>query len=212
MNQKKTFINSEGNNWFKRNLDALNRRDFTLDTVCNEILKIDPERKSNILEIGCSAGHRLNFLSELGYSVKGVEPSLLAVNEAKNQGCDVIQGTADNLTNADSTVDILVFGFCLYLVDPADYFKIASESYRVLSDNGVIIIHDFAPKSHYKNEYVHLDGLNSYKFDFSKILLSHPHLVLKSKTTETHSNRREDINNQDEWIQISLISKHVSLF
>ena len=212
MNQKEIFINSEGNNWFERNLEALNRRDFTYDTVCNEVLKIDPERKFNILEVGCSAGHRLNFLSKLGYSVKGVEPSLLAVNKAKSQGCDVIQGTADNLKNSDSTVDVLIFGFCLYLVDPADYFKIASESYRVLADNGVIIIHDFAPKSHYKNEYTHLHGVKSYKFDFSQILLSHPHLVLKSKTTETHSNLKEDINNQDEWVQISLISKHASLF
>ncbi len=212
MNQKEIFINREADNWFQRNIDALDKRDYTQDTVCREVGKFDTERKCKILEVGCSAGHRLTFLSTLGYSVKGIEPSILAVNKARSRGCDVIQGTADNLNLADQTVDILIFGFCLYLVDPADYFKIAAESYRVLSDNGVIIIHDFAPKTHYKNEYVHLDGVKSYKFDFSQIFLSHPHLVLKSKTTETHSRQKEDMNNQDEWVQISVISKHISLF
>ncbi len=98
------------------------------------------------------------------------------------------------------------------MVDPTDYFKVASESYRVLTDNGSIIIHDFAPKIYYKNKYVHLEGVHSYKFDFAQILIVHPHLVLKNKITEIHSKLEKDLNNQDEWVQISVISKHTNLF
>ena len=191
MKQKEIFLKTEGDKWYQRNLKALDERDYNLDVVANYVRNIFPNHNCRILEIGCSSGQRL---------------------KATSDGLDVFQGTADDLKVADKSIDVLIFGFCLYLADPADYFKIASESYRVLSNDGIIIINDFAPKVHYKNKYVHLDGVNSYKFDFTSILLTHPHLVLKSKTTEIHSNLKEDINNQDEWVQISIIGKHTNLF
>lgn len=212
MDQKEVFMKSEGNDWFRRNQKSLEIKDFANDIVCQEIQKSELNKDARILEIGCAAGHRLKYLKNLGYSVKGIEPSFDAVSQAIENGIDVVQGTADDIKIVDQSIDILIFGFCLYLVDPSDYFKIASESYRVLSNNGIIIVNDFSPKTHFKNKYIHLDGINSYKFDFTQILLSHPHLVLKSKTTELHSRLKSDIDNQDEWVQISLVSKHKNLF
>jgi SAM-dependent methyltransferase len=212
MKQKEIFLKTEGDKWYQRNLKALDERDYNLDVVANYVRNIFPNHNCRILEIGCSSGQRLKYLANQGYTVQGIEPSEIAVKKAASDGLNVFQGTADDLKVADKSIDVLIFGFCLYLADPADYFKIASESYRVLSNDGIIIINDFAPKVHYKNKYVHLDGVNSYKFDFTSILLTHPHLVLKSKTTEIHSNLKEDINNQDEWVQISIIGKHTNLF
>ena len=212
MSQKDIFIKKEGNNWFQRNQEVISERDYSNDTVCLMIQENYPNQSMKILEVGCSSGQRLNYLAGLGYPVCGIEPSELAVIEARKNGLNVYQGTADNLNLDNDSVDILIFGFCLYLVDPSDYFKVVSEAYRVLADNGVIIIHDFAPKVHYKNAYKHFEGVNSYKFDFAQILLTHPHLVLRNKIMELHSKLTSDVSNQDEWVQISTISKHKSLF
>jgi ubiquinone/menaquinone biosynthesis C-methylase UbiE len=212
MKQKEIFLEIEGNNWHERNNQAIKNRNFELDSICKLIEKIDKKSDNVIFEVGCSAGQRLEYLASLGYIIGGIEPSESAVKNARLKGLDVFQGTADELKIDDNSVDILIFGFCLYLVDPSDYFKIASEAYRVIRDNGFIIIHDFAPKTYYKKDYKHLEGINSYKFDFTQILLAHPHLVLKSKTTEIHSNLSSDVHNQDEWVQISLIGKQKSLF
>jgi ubiquinone/menaquinone biosynthesis C-methylase UbiE len=212
MIQKNIFLQNEGNNWYKRNEQVLKIKDYNKDTVSDWIIKIYPKRDQKVFEVGCSSGGRLKYLKELGFEIGGIEPSEMAVNEANNQDLNILHGTADDLKIKDNSVDILIFGFCLYLVDPIDYFKVANEAYRVLNDNGIIIIHDFAPKLHYRNEYKYVNGLKSFKFDFTQILLSHPHLVLKSKITEIHSDLPSDMNNQDEWVQISLISKHSSLF
>jgi ubiquinone/menaquinone biosynthesis C-methylase UbiE len=212
MIQKEIFLKTEGDKWFQRNFDTYSVEKYENDKICELIKNYAPNPNQFIFEVGCSAGYRLKYLSQLGFTVSGIEPSEQAVIRARLNGVNVMQGTADHLIINDNSVDILIFGFCLYLVDPSDYFKIAFESYRVLKDDGIMILHDFAPKSYYKKSYKHLDGVNSYKFDFTNILLTHPHLVLKSKTTEIHSNLKEDINNQNEWVQISTIAKHTNLF
>ena len=45
-------------------------------------------------------------------------------------------GTADKLPFEDQSVDILVYGFCLYLCDREDMFNIAAEANRVIKSSG----------------------------------------------------------------------------
>ncbi|WP_175546009.1 hypothetical protein [Flavisolibacter ginsengisoli] len=61
--QKSAFLEYEANQWFKRNFEALkNYREKDDKIICLlKDYKIEPVR---ILEIGCSAGHRLNGLKK----------------------------------------------------------------------------------------------------------------------------------------------------
>jgi len=166
---------------------------------------------SNLLEIGCGEGHRLQWLQEnLGIKCFGVEPSNMAVNEAKNKGVDVKQGSADKLDFIDKSFDILVFGFCLYLCDRDDLFKIAHEANRVLKDNGIIIIMDFFSASkNTKNNYHHKEGIISYKMDYRTLFTWHPFYECFSHKVIHHSiNNITDI--PEEWIAISLLRKNSS--
>ena len=45
-------------------------------------------------------------------------------------------GTAEKLPFEENYFDILIFGFCLYLTDSEDLFKISSEAYRVTKKVG----------------------------------------------------------------------------
>lgn len=83
-------------------------------------------------------------------------------------------GTADELMQAEP-VDLIIFGFCLYLVDPQDLFTIAIKSDQILSNEGYIAIYDFhPPMGHYCNTYTHKDGIFSYKMDYIRLFSWHP--------------------------------------
>ncbi len=134
MKQKDIFLKFEGDKWLQRNRKTIEARKLPDDDpVLMEILYL--KRFANIqwgtlslLEIGCSYGYRLKWIQEnLGWVCKGIEPSKEAVLMANNMGLDVIQGTADRLPYPDFTFDILIFGFCLYLCDREDLFRIAYE-------------------------------------------------------------------------------------
>ncbi len=167
--QKRAFISEEGDRWFERNAAALeNKAD---DVVLSAIDKIGL-RPTRVLEIGCANGWRLRHLEKLGAECYGVEPSAKAIAESGNP--NLLVGTADSLPFLDTDFDLVIFGFCLYLVDPALHFRAVAEADRVLQDRGVIAILDFIPPTHYFNDYSHRDGLRSHKMEFSKYFLASP--------------------------------------
>jgi len=96
-------------------------------------------------------GERLNYINHsINCSVSGVDPSLNAVNHCKLNNIDAIVGTADSLTHKDNLFDIVIFGFCLYLCDRNDLFRISMEADRVLKKEGWIIIQDFFQSLQYR--------------------------------------------------------------
>ena len=62
---------------------------------------------------------------ESGFRVSGVDPSTLAVKEAKGLGVDARVGTVDPLPFDDDSFGVVVFGFWIHLWDCKDWFKIA---------------------------------------------------------------------------------------
>jgi len=78
-----------------------------------------------------------------GVSVMVLEPSNEAVYQAISLGLDARVGTADVIPFQDKSFDIVIFGFCLYLCDRDDLFKIAAEADRVLKTPGWLLIKDF---------------------------------------------------------------------
>ena len=76
--QKNIFLEKEADSWFERNLSALTQYSIEKDPVAKEMLKYVPTSGNlNILEIGCSSGHRLQAMKNKNpqLNVYGIEPS-----------------------------------------------------------------------------------------------------------------------------------------
>ena len=204
MSQKDIFREGEGDAWYKRNKrqidDILNGRqtDKILDAM--RTIGINPK---SVLEVGCSNGYRL-FMLNARYQCrcKGVDPSREAIAEGKlPQGSEVniFTGTADDLCFGDKEFDTVIFGFCLYLCDREDLFKICMEADRVLKPGGRIIIYDFYSNTVYSNEYCHHEGVKSFKMDYKELFLSNPSYSLE------YFKRYGDTS--DEWTAVCILRK-----
>ena len=172
MNQADEFENGEGDAWFARNKDKLGvKEDPVLDLIEQYVDDVD-----FVFEVGCANGWRLKRIKDLwGGAVSGIDPSREAVKAAV--GSDVHYGTARDLGWIDSnSVDVLIYGFCLYLCDPEDYFKIALEGDRVLKDGGYLIIHDFDATDGVPRRvpYEHKEGIFSHHVAFENLWVGHP--------------------------------------
>jgi ubiquinone/menaquinone biosynthesis C-methylase UbiE len=132
------------------------------------------------LEIGCSTGWRLAYLQKkFGAECHGVDPSGDAIRAGlrRHPRLQLRRGTADRLPFGAGQFDLVIFGFCLYLCDRSDLFKIACEADRVLQNNGHLALLDFAPPLPYRNEYQHQPGLCSYKMDYAAMFTWNPAYV-----------------------------------
>lgn len=191
--QKKVFLNSEADQWFLRNKDYLLNKEIRpyplspiLDLTNNYNLNL------KIAEIGSSIGHNLNYFmnnSKSKLECIGIEPSRLAIETGKKLYPEILfyQGTADDLNFIkDESLDIIVLGFCLYLVDRALLSCIVREIDKKLKMNGKVVIFDFDSKFPQVNEYKHFNGVFSYKMDYSQLFLSLPNYFLIEKKSWSH--------------------------
>jgi len=155
--------------WFVRNRDKLGERDPVSDRL--DANAIAPTR---VLEVGCANGWRLKKLKEAyGCEIAGIDPSHQAVTASANG--NIKRGRAHRLPFVYGTFDLVIYGFCLYLTNPADWFAIAAEGDRVLADGGHIIIHDFADyTTPHAVPYEHAEGVLSYHVNFAGLWLMHP--------------------------------------
>jgi ubiquinone/menaquinone biosynthesis C-methylase UbiE len=81
-----------------------------------------------------------------------------------------VRSTADDLSFfSNNSIDIIFYGFCLYLTDKKDYCKISNEANRVLKNKGILIIYDFYSEKRLLLPYKHHDKVKITKMDFSKI-------------------------------------------
>ena len=170
--QKVAFLSGEGDKWFSRNSNSLKTGE--LDPVMSVIdfLGLKP---ASALEIGAANGHRLASLrAKYSCEVAGIEPSKDAVNAGNKENLNMVVGTADILPFKDNQFDLVIFGFCAYLIDPESHFRAFAEADRVLKNNGFLVIFDFLPPKAYSNEYSHLAGLRANKMQFSSVFFAHP--------------------------------------
>lgn len=215
MSQKEIFLESEADAWFARNHQAITDRDFSKgDTVVEAIADLinnnHLQGKLRILEIGCGEGARLAWLAKhFDVEVVGIEPSTKAVECASVRGIEAIRGTADTLPFESGRFDIVIFGFCLYLCDRRDLFRIAQEADRVLKKEGWLVINDFFSPTPVKREYHHRPGINSYKMDYRKLFDWHPDYTCFSNRVAAHGGS-EFTDDSQEWVSISIMRKRVS--
>lgn len=167
MKQSEVFLKGEAEQWFARNQNKLPLdNDPVMEAI--EYSKITP---NSVLEIGCSNGWRVKAMQKKwGCMAYGIDPMFKTIFSAWN--CR--RGTADNVPHTSNTFDLVIYGWCLYLCDREDLFKIVSEGDRITKEGGYILIHDFhAAKSH-KRKYKHKDELFSFKMDHSALWLANP--------------------------------------
>jgi ubiquinone/menaquinone biosynthesis C-methylase UbiE len=210
-NQKTIFSSGEGDSWFDRNrfIDLDCR--IENDPIIKEIERLNIRGK-RCLEIGCADGWRLNALrKKLKFNGFGIDPSEKAIMSGVSEypELQLIQGTADDLPYKDGSMSIVIIGFCLYLCDRSDLFKIASEVDRVIEENGIIIILDFYSEIPYKNKYTHLDGLYSYKMDYEKIFSWNPMYQVLNKVISSHTSE-VIVDDKDERLMVCTLRKSMS--
>ena len=124
-------MKSEGDNFFLRNKDAwFNDKDL----IVEKVVKLDKKKKiKSVLEIGCGDGWRLDLIKKkINSKCYGVEPSKKAIKCSKNKNIKIIRGTAEKLGFKNLKFDVLIYGFCLYLVDAEDLFKVVYEADKIL--------------------------------------------------------------------------------
>ena len=209
--QKDAFLAVEGDAWFKRNVAALEARDWSGDPICMQLAKIEAGRAVDVLEIGCGDGSRLSYLhSSANHRVSGVDPSASAVARAKQRGVDAQQATAERLPFGDGAFDVVIFGFCLYLCDDSDLFRIASEADRVLVDPGWLLILDFDARAPVYKPYHHAAGLVSRKMDYGSLFAWHPAYTLV-EYQKFHHVSKQWTDDPDEWVSLACFRKRLRM-
>lgn len=213
MKQSDVFLDSEGDAYYRRNGSGRDPQTLPAsDPLLLATLGLpatDLRPGARLLEIGCSDGLRLQWLREHHQiNCTGIEPSAAAVATARERGIDARQGTADTLPFADGSFDIVLFGFCLYLCDPQDLFRIASEADRVLANPGWLLILDFYSETPTRRAYHHRSGLFSRKMDYRTLFTWHPAYTCMSQNVVHHSTF-EHTDDPTEWIATSVLRKHL---
>lgn len=186
---KQIFLDGEGDNYFRRNLDIMEERiggGYTPYAIIRDFLsqQMICGKEKKILEVGCCFGHNLKYLKDaLDITCYGIEPSLEAVNYGNEKYTDITlqRGTSDDLPFSDNMFDVIVMGFCLFWVDRKHLFESISEADRVLKDRGFLVIHDFDTTHAYKRNNVHNEEAFTYKMDYSKLFLANPQYYLVEK-------------------------------
>jgi ubiquinone/menaquinone biosynthesis C-methylase UbiE len=206
--QKKTFLQSEGNAWFNRNKQALAETSLPdQDRILPDLLELPLQPSMKVLEIGCGSGNRLVWLKEnLALECSGIDPSAQAIEVARSRGIDAYQGTADSLPFEKSSFDLVIFGFCLYLCDRTDLFQISQEADRVLKNQSWLVILDFFAPTPISRPYHHFSGISSYKMDCRTLFDWHPAYVCMTHKVRHHVENTYTDETQN-WVSLSIFRK-----
>ena len=210
--QRDAFLKGEGDAWYRRNLAASERSDRSRSDPILQLVEKMEHCPTTVLEIGCSDGWRLNELMRAGArECFGIDPSQAAIEAGKRQYPDLRLevGTADRLPQLPGKLELIIFGFCLYLCDPIDHFRIVAEADGLLRDRGSLIIYDFDPPFPYRNEYAHASGLYSYKLDFTRLFLAHPHYSLRERRSSLHGPARPMY--PDNRVAVARLEKNIAI-
>lgn len=174
--QAEIFLDGEGDAWHERNKDTP-RVDPVMPLL--ERHGIAPEM---VLEIGCGTGWRLHALRDkYQCACFGIDPSATAIATGRKSYpmVNLARGIGTKLSTdhfVAGAFDLIIFGFCLYLVDRDDLFFTVAEADRVLKTGGYIAIQDFYEQtsSAVVVPYKHHKGVFCYKMHYEWLWLGSP--------------------------------------
>ena len=195
--QRSAFVRGEGDAYFERNHGPEGRAPEPAgDLVLQALAALGPQeaerlRDAEILEIGASDGWRLDVLRRRGTGRRHValDPSAEALRQGRRRFPELgfARGTADALPFRSDRFDAVIVGFCLYLVDRGDLFRVAAEVDRVLAPGGLLAILDFSPLAPSRTPYAHAEGLHSYKLDYPAMFLWNPAYRVAARREAIHA-------------------------
>ena len=210
--QRQVFLDGEGDAWFHRNL-LQSSEEFELWRAREPLgglladLPLAVGEGVSVLEVGCGQGLRLEHLrNEKGWHVAGLDPSEAAVKAARALGLEAHVATADVLPVASQSVDLLIYGFCLYLCDRSDLFQIAAEAHRVLKSSSWLAIVDFWSPYPLCNPYHHKSGIYSHKADLPAMFSWHPSYVITDHRLRHHADRSHT-DDPNEWVAATILRR-----
>ena len=199
---------------FERNKERYSNKNFKNEKLTKTILDIYKKKKiknntGSIIEIGCGNGSRLEFLSKkiIKKNFYGIDPSSFAIREAKNKKIRAFVGTADKTPFKDRSFEMVIFGFCLYLVDDDDLFNVIREADRILNKKGILIIYDFYDHELKYKLYKHDKKIKSRHMDYKKLFLYHPSYKLISDDKFIYEKKNHK-NKKDTYTSISCLLKN----
>lgn len=191
----------EGDRYFQRN------RTFYSDSHSAEKLSTAAtlyskyiKQGDRVLEVGSSSGVNLaSICRATGCRGVGIDPSAEAIAEGERlfSHLDLRVGTADKLDFPDQSLDFILFGFCLYLVDREHITRVVAEADRCLRDGGWIGITDFMPDVPTARPYAHRAGITSYKLDYGRLFTAFPHFQLVESACFNHTDNRFSADPQE---------------
>lgn len=195
MDTKKLFLEIEGDNYYNRNKEALNKEISSEIQFYSSFLStcdINMDENTKIVEIGAANGRNLNYLhKKFGCNVSGIEPSSDAVIDGNTKffnGKDVLlKGTSDDLPYDDESIDIVMFGFSLFWVGRNYLFRSVAEADRILKPGGYLLLTDFDTINYYKRVNVHNKDAFTYKMNYANLFLANPQYFLVEKKSFSHS-------------------------
>jgi ubiquinone/menaquinone biosynthesis C-methylase UbiE len=210
--QRQIFLDGEGDAWYERNhRSSLVQREQWQehDPLAQLLAELPLPRGSEVsaLEVGCGQGLRLlRMEQEFGWQVAGVDPSSVAVEAVLSMGLKAHVATADALPLPDASVDLLIYGFCLYLCDRSDLFKIAAEAHRVLKPESWLVMLDFWSRHQISTPYHHCSGVFSYKDDLPAMFSWHPSYVITDHRLRRHASHVYT-DNPREWVAATILRR-----
>jgi SAM-dependent methyltransferase len=178
--QVENFVEFEADNYYSRNRSLNYHAD-----VVDRIYELWTLGLDSVLEVGCSDGKRLSLIKKANPSayVAGIDPSSKAIKNGKKRfpELELKVGTALSIP-FDVKFEAVILGFFLYVCDREDLLAVVNQIDNSLQDQGTLIIFDFFSSSFRKRNYHHVDGMWSYKMDYSKLFTAFPQYELVSKT------------------------------
>jgi SAM-dependent methyltransferase len=90
------------------------------------------------LDVGPGPGGNAAVLSELGWTVTGVEYTQVGAQLCRERGLDVVRGDGTRLPIADAIVDLVMSTDVWEHID--DHESVAAESFRVLRPGGRLLV------------------------------------------------------------------------
>ena len=180
----------EYDNWFVKNK-------YTFQSELNAIKKVMP-KCGNGIEIGIGSGI---FAEQLGIK-EGFEPSEAMRKKAEKRNLIVYTAVAENIPFPDECRDFILMITTICFVD--DIYKSFSEAYRILKDNGSLII-GFVDKnspvgklySEHKNESVFYKDATFYETEELYEILKKSGFEIEN-TYQTVFGKLDDINEVQE--------------
>ena len=191
---------NEGDKYFTRNknYDELNPNE---NNTFN-LIKINNLNPKKILEIGCGAGHKLNYLSQKLNTKNnyGVDLSKKAIlyGKKKYKNLKLLNISSLEIDKINTKFDMIICGFFLYLLDREEIFKQFDLIYNKINKNGHLIIIDFNPIFKHSNRHSENNKLKIFKMKYDNFLEeSGLFKMIYKQNQKTKPIRKEFISNDE---------------